>query len=69
MDDRDRTLQPLVTAIATMPKPVVAAVNGVAAGAGAGLAFAPCDFRVIADSAGFDLAFAAIGPSADSGAL
>src|SRR3954447_21323823 len=39
---------PIVTAIATMPKPVVAAVNGVAAGAGASLAFA-CDFRVLAD--------------------
>ena len=47
---------PIVTALATMPKPVVAAVNGVAAGAGASLAFA-CDFRVLADSAGFNLAF------------
>jgi 2-(1,2-epoxy-1,2-dihydrophenyl)acetyl-CoA isomerase len=49
-----------------MPKPVVAAVNGVAAGAGASLAFA-CDFRVLADTAGFNLAFAGIALSCDSG--
>lgn len=57
---------PTVTALATMPKPVIAAVNGVAAGAGASLAFA-CDFRIVADSAGFNLAFAAIGLSGDTG--
>jgi 2-(1,2-epoxy-1,2-dihydrophenyl)acetyl-CoA isomerase len=57
---------PLVTAVATMPKPVVAAVNGVAAGAGASLAFA-CDVRVLADTAGFNLAFAGIGLSCDTG--
>ena len=57
---------PIVTALATMPKPVVAAVNGVAAGAGAAFAFA-CDFRIVADSAGFNLAFAAVGLTADSG--
>lgn len=57
---------PMVTAIATMPKPVVAAVNGVAAGAGASLAFA-CDIRVLADTAGFNLAFAGIGLSCDTG--
>ena len=48
---------PIFTALATMPKPVVAALNGVAAGAGASLAFA-CDFRVLAEPAGFNLAFA-----------
>jgi 2-(1,2-epoxy-1,2-dihydrophenyl)acetyl-CoA isomerase len=58
---------PLVTAIATMPKPVVAAVNGVAAGAGASLAFA-CDFRLLADTAGFNLAFSGIALSCDTGA-
>jgi len=57
----------IVTALATMPKPVVAAVNGVAAGAGASFAFA-CDFRIVADTAGFNLAFTAIGLTADSGA-
>jgi 2-(1,2-epoxy-1,2-dihydrophenyl)acetyl-CoA isomerase len=57
---------PIVTALATMPKPVVAAVNGVAAGAGASLAFA-CDFRVLADTAGFNLAFSGIALSCDTG--
>ena len=54
------------TALATMAKPVVAAVNGVAAGAGRSLAFA-CDFRVLADTAGFNLAFAGIALSCDTG--
>ncbi|GAA5024090.1 enoyl-CoA hydratase/isomerase family protein [Actinopolymorpha pittospori] len=57
---------PIARGLATMPKPVVAAVNGVAAGAGAALAFA-CDFRVLADTAGFNLAFTAAGLSCDTG--
>lgn len=57
---------PIVRALSTMAKPVVAAVNGVAAGAGASLAFA-CDFRVLSDGAGFNLAFAGIGLSCDTG--
>jgi 2-(1,2-epoxy-1,2-dihydrophenyl)acetyl-CoA isomerase len=57
---------PIATALATMPKPVVAAVNGVAAGAGAAFSFA-CDFRIAADCAKFTMAFSAVGLSADSG--
>ena len=57
---------PIVTALATMAKPVVAAVNGVAAGAGASLAFA-CDFRVLKESAGFNLAFTGVALSCDTG--
>ncbi|HVE99268.1 MAG TPA: enoyl-CoA hydratase-related protein [Mycobacteriales bacterium] len=58
---------PIVTLLASMPKPVVAAVNGPAAGAGASLAFA-CDFRVAAETAKFSMAFTAIGLVPDSGA-
>jgi 2-(1,2-epoxy-1,2-dihydrophenyl)acetyl-CoA isomerase len=57
---------PIARALAEMPKPVIAAVNGVAAGAGASMAFA-CDFRVVADTAGFNLAFTGIGLSCDTG--
>src|SRR5665647_1797062 len=48
-------------------KPVVAAINGVAAGAGASFAFAT-DLRIIVDTGGFNLAFAGIALSCDSGA-
>ena len=58
---------PITTLLSTMPKPVLAAVNGIAAGAGASFAFA-CDLRLIAASGGFNLAFAGIGLSCDSGA-
>jgi 2-(1,2-epoxy-1,2-dihydrophenyl)acetyl-CoA isomerase len=57
---------PIVMTLATMPKPVIAAVNGMAAGAGAGLAFA-CDFRLVSTNAGFLIAFANVGLSLDSG--
>jgi 2-(1,2-epoxy-1,2-dihydrophenyl)acetyl-CoA isomerase len=58
---------PIATALATMDKPVVAGVNGVAAGAGASMAMA-ADLRVVAASAGFNLAFAGVALSADTGA-
>jgi 2-(1,2-epoxy-1,2-dihydrophenyl)acetyl-CoA isomerase len=58
---------PIVTTIRSMPKPVVAAVNGMAAGAGASLALA-CDFRLAAQRASFLMAFARVGLAADSGA-
>ncbi|GAA3823105.1 enoyl-CoA hydratase-related protein [Sphaerisporangium flaviroseum] len=58
---------PIVSTIAAMGKPVVAVVNGIAAGAGASLAFA-CDFRIAAEGAKFAMAFGAIGLAPDSGA-
>jgi 2-(1,2-epoxy-1,2-dihydrophenyl)acetyl-CoA isomerase len=58
---------PLIRAMRGLPKPIVAAVNGVAAGAGAALAFA-CDVRVAAENASFVLAFGRVGLIPDSGA-
>ena len=63
----EKHYNPTVTALETMPKPVIAAINGVAAGAGASLAFA-CDLRVVAESAGFNLAFPGVALSCDTGA-
>ncbi len=57
---------PVVSAIAGMRKPVVAAVNGVAAGAGFGFALA-ADYRIVARGATFSTAFAGIALTADSG--
>jgi 2-(1,2-epoxy-1,2-dihydrophenyl)acetyl-CoA isomerase len=58
---------PIVRMLTELNKPVLAAVNGVAAGAGAALAFA-CDLRIAADTAKFAMAFNAIGLSPDTGA-
>jgi 2-(1,2-epoxy-1,2-dihydrophenyl)acetyl-CoA isomerase len=58
---------PITLALAELDKPVVAAVNGAAAGAGASFAFA-CDLRVVSEQAKFLLAFANVGLSLDSGA-
>jgi len=57
---------PIITRIRNIPKPVVAAVNGVAAGAGANIALA-CDIVVAAQSASFIQAFSRIGLIPDSG--
>jgi len=57
---------PLVLKLRAIPKPLVAAVNGVAAGAGMSLALA-CDFRVAVDSARFATAFANVGLVPDTG--
>lgn len=58
---------PLVSRLRGMEKPIVASVNGVAAGAGASFAFA-CDLRIAAKSASFMMAFVNVGLIPDSGA-
>ena len=62
----ERHYNPTVLALESMEKPVVAAVNGIAAGAGASLAFA-CDLRIVSETAGFNLAFANVALSCDTG--
>ncbi|HWU93034.1 MAG TPA: 2-(1,2-epoxy-1,2-dihydrophenyl)acetyl-CoA isomerase PaaG [Sphingomicrobium sp.] len=57
---------PLVKALTTLPQPVIARVNGVAAGAGANIALA-CDIVVAAKSARFIQSFSALGLIPDSG--
>jgi 2-(1,2-epoxy-1,2-dihydrophenyl)acetyl-CoA isomerase len=57
---------PVVKALTGMAKPVVAGVNGVAAGAGFGFALA-ADYRVVADTAAFNTSFAGVALTADSG--
>src|SRR5437588_2454561 len=57
---------PLIRALTSLPQPVIARVNGVAAGAGANIALA-CDIVVAAKSAKFIQSFSAIGLIPDSG--
>ena len=63
----ERTYNRVIRSIRTIEKPVLAAVNGVAAGAGASLAFA-CDLRVGAEGAVFIQSFIGVGLVPDSGA-
>ena len=56
----------IVTSIASMAKPVIASVNGVAAGAGCNLALA-CDYRIASDGAKFSQSFVKIGMHPDWG--
>lgn len=65
-DSLERRYNPLIRAIRKLPKPVIACVNGVAAGAGASLALA-CDYRIMAESAKLIEVFVRIGLVPDSG--
>jgi 2-(1,2-epoxy-1,2-dihydrophenyl)acetyl-CoA isomerase len=57
---------PIASTILTMDKPVIAAITGVAAGAGMSNALA-CDLRLAAESAGLNTAFTGVGLSCDTG--
>jgi 2-(1,2-epoxy-1,2-dihydrophenyl)acetyl-CoA isomerase len=62
----ERNYRPLILGLRNLPLPVIAAVNGVAAGAGANIALA-CDLVVAAKSASFVQAFCRLGLVPDSG--
>lgn len=72
-DDLDRLWKtvpehyiPIAEALHAMPKPVVAGINGIAAGAGAALALL-ADLRIMSADAGINLVFSAIGLACDTG--
>jgi 2-(1,2-epoxy-1,2-dihydrophenyl)acetyl-CoA isomerase len=65
-DDLRRRYNPIITRIREMEKPVIAAVNGVAAGAGCSLALA-CDLRIASEQASFIEVFINVGLVPDSG--
>lgn len=62
----EESWNPLIRKLASLPQPVIARVNGVAAGAGANIALA-CDIVVAAKSAKFIQSFSALGLIPDSG--
>lgn len=71
-EDRDLNLKkvtheynPMISALSSIPVPVIAAIHGPAAGAGWGVAMA-CDFRVMSEDAFFKGAFSNVGLCADS---
>ncbi len=66
-DDLLEGFNPVASKIFNMDKPVVAMVNGVAAGAGMGIAFA-CDLRIMSENAKFVESFAKVGLVPDTGA-
>jgi len=65
-DSIRRRYNPIILKIRRLEKPVIAAINGVAAGAGASLALA-CDFRIAAENASFIQSFTKVGLVPDSG--
>jgi 2-(1,2-epoxy-1,2-dihydrophenyl)acetyl-CoA isomerase len=65
-DSVDKYYNPLIRLLSSMEKPVICAVNGVAAGAGANIAFA-CDIVIAARSASFIESFCKLGLIPDSG--
>ncbi len=65
-ENLNATYNPLILTMQNLQKPIIAAVNGVAAGAGMSLALA-CDLRIVAESASFLQAFVKIGLVPDSG--
>jgi 2-(1,2-epoxy-1,2-dihydrophenyl)acetyl-CoA isomerase len=66
-DSIRKRYSPIILQLRTMEKPVIAMVNGVAAGAGASIAFA-CDLRIASQKASFLQAFVKVGLIPDSGA-
>jgi len=65
-EDLKRRYDPIIKSIHSMEKPVIAAVNGVAAGAGCSLALA-CDMRIASENASFIEVFVNVGLIPDSG--
>ncbi|HKZ45004.1 MAG TPA: enoyl-CoA hydratase-related protein [Anaerolineales bacterium] len=61
-----QTYNPLILQIRKTPKPIIASINGPAAGAGLGIALA-CDLRIASENSRFTVGFAGIGLVPDSG--